>query len=155
MKKRIATAIFLTMLLTLAGGCTDSKDTATSSSTSQTGQQTTEPATEAATALSTTEEAKTEQPQTEITALEPKPLNAKSIDKNPYMSSGDINVHHDCYNTDSTDSVLPVGINPEVHYALEKQNANAAPAIFFDSYGNAVVPLLGGIAIRDLNGEEC
>lgn len=28
MKKRIATAIFLTMLLTLAGGCTDSKDTA-------------------------------------------------------------------------------------------------------------------------------
>ena len=39
MKKRIATAIFLTMLLTLAGGCTDSKDTATSSSTLQTEQQ--------------------------------------------------------------------------------------------------------------------
>ena len=154
MKKRIATAIFLTMLLTLAGGCTDSKDTATSSSTLQTEQQTTEPATEAAT-VSSTEAVETEQPQAEITALEPKPLNAKSIDKNPYMSSGDINVHHDCYNTDSTDSVLPVGINPEVHYALEKQNANAAPAIFFDSYGNAVVPLLGGIAIRDLNGEEC
>ena len=76
MKKRIATAIFLTMLLTLAGGCTDSKDTATSSSTLQTEQQTTEPATEAATA-SSTEAAETEQPQAEITALEPKPLNAK------------------------------------------------------------------------------
>ena len=35
-----------------------------------------------------------------------------------------------------------------------KTNANASPAIYFDSYGHAVVPLLGGIAIRDLNAEE-
>lgn len=83
MKKRIATAIFLTMLLTLAGGCTDSKDTATSSSTSQTEQQTTEPATEQETLVTTA--SSTEQLQAEITVLEPKPLHAKSIDKNPYM----------------------------------------------------------------------
>ena len=25
---------------------------------------------------------------------------------------------------------------------------------FFDSYGHAVVPLLGGLAIRDINAEE-
>ena len=31
---------------------------------------------------------------------------------------------------------------------------SASPAIYFDSYGHAVVPLLGGIAIRDLNAEE-
>ena len=30
----------------------------------------------------------------------------------------------------------------------------ASPAIFFDSYGHAVVPLLGGLAIRDINAEE-
>ncbi|EKC77419.1 hypothetical protein OBE_00362 [human gut metagenome] len=37
---------------------------------------------------------------------------------------------------------------------MRKTNANASPAIYFDSYGHAVVPLLGGIAIRDLNAEE-
>lgn len=102
MKKRIATAIFLTMLLTLAGGCTDSKDTATSSSTSQTEQQTTEPATEQETLVTTA--SSTEQLQAEITVLEPKPLHAKSIDKNPYMFSGDTNIHHDCYNDGTCDS---------------------------------------------------
>ena len=33
-------------------------------------------------------------------------------------------------------------------------NANASPAIFFDTYGHAVVPLLGGLAIRDINADE-
>ncbi len=37
---------------------------------------------------------------------------------------------------------------------MKKTNANASPAIFFDSYGHAVVPLLGGLAIRDINAEE-
>ena len=58
------------------------------------------------------------------------------------------------YNTDSTDEVLPLGIYPEINVSYEKTNANASPAIYFDSYGHAVVPLLGGIAIRDLNAEE-
>ena len=39
-------------------------------------------------------------------------------------------------------------------FPMKKTNANASPAIYFDSYGHAVVPLLGGIAIRDLNAEE-
>ena len=83
-----------------------------------------------------------------------KPLNAKVIDANPYMGKGDSNIHHDCYNTDSTDEILPLAIYPEINVSYETVNANASPAIFFDSYGHAVVPLKGGLAIRDINAEE-
>ena len=88
------------------------------------------------------------------TALPVKTMNAKRVDENPYMAKSDANIHHDGYNTDSTDEVLPLGIYPEINVSYEKTNANASPAIYFDSYGHAVVPLLGGIAIRDLNAEE-
>ena len=88
------------------------------------------------------------------TALPEKAMNAKRVDENPYMAKSDANIHHDGYNTDSTDEVLPLGIYPEINVSYEKTNANASPAIYFDSYGHAVVPLLGGIAIRDLNAEE-
>ena len=47
-----------------------------------------------------------------------------------------------------------LAIYPEINVSYEKTNANASPAIYFDSYGHAVVPLLGGVAIRDLNAEE-
>ena len=83
-----------------------------------------------------------------------KALSPKQVDVNPYMAKSDANIHHDGYNTDSTDEVLPVGIYPEINVSYETTNANASPAIYFDSYGHAVVPLLGGIAIRDLNAEE-
>ncbi len=87
-------------------------------------------------------------------ALPVKALAPKQVDENPYMAKSDANIHHDGYNTDSTDEVLPVGIYPEINVSYETTNANASPAIYFDSYGHAVVPLLGGIAIRDLNAEE-
>ena len=87
-------------------------------------------------------------------ALPVKALSPKQVDVNPYMAKSDANIHHDGYNTDSTDEVLPVGIYPEIKVSYETTNANASPAIYFDSYGHAVVPLLGGIAIRDLNAEE-
>ena len=87
-------------------------------------------------------------------ALPVKALSPKQVDVNPYMAKSDANIHHDGYNTDSTDEVLPVGIYPEINVSYETTNANASPAIYFDSYGHAVVPLLGGIAIRDLNAEE-
>ncbi|MFR6369936.1 MAG: hypothetical protein ACLUOA_13980 [Gemmiger formicilis] len=83
-----------------------------------------------------------------------KALQPKQVDENPYMAKSDANIHHDGYNTDSTDEILPLGIYPEIHVSYETTNANASPAIYFDSYGHAVVPLLGGIAIRDLNAEE-
>ena len=88
------------------------------------------------------------------TALPVKALHPKQVDENPYMAKSDANIHHDGYNTDSTDEILPLAIYPEINVSYEKTNANASPAIYFDSYGHAVVPLLGGIAIRDLNAEE-
>ncbi len=87
-------------------------------------------------------------------ALPVKALSPKQVEENPYMAKSDANIHHDGYNTDSTDEVLPLGIYPEINVSYETTNANASPAIYFDSYGHAVVPLLGGIAIRDLNAEE-
>ena len=83
-------------------------------------------------------------------ALPVKALQPKQVEENPYMAKSDANIHHDGYNTDSTDEILPLGIYPEIHVSYETTNANASPAIYFDSYGHAVVPLLGGIAIRDL-----
>ena len=87
-------------------------------------------------------------------ALPVKALHPKQVEENPYMAKSDANIHHDGYNTDSTDEILPIGIYPEINVSYETTNANASPAIYFDSYGHAVVPLLGGIAIRDLNAEE-
>ncbi len=87
-------------------------------------------------------------------ALPVKALSPKQVDENLYMAKSDANIHHDGYNTDSTDEILPLGIYPEINVSYETTNANASPAIYFDSYGHAVVPLLGGIAIRDLNAEE-
>ena len=43
-------------------------------------------------------------------ALPVKAMNAKRVDENPYMAKSDANIHHDGYNTDSTDEVLPLGI---------------------------------------------
>ena len=87
-------------------------------------------------------------------ALPVKALQPKQVDENPYMAKSDANIHHDGYNTDSTDEILPLGIYPEINVSFETTNANASPAIYFDNYGHAVVPLLGGIAIRDLNAKE-
>lgn len=102
-----------------------------------------------------TKEAQAEDSQSEGTSQLPiKALSPKVVEENPYMAKSDSNIHHDCYNTDSTDEVLPVGIYSEINVSYEKVNANASPAIFFDSYGHAVVPFLGGLAIRDINADE-
>ncbi len=90
----------------------------------------------------------------EASELPVKALTPKVIDENPYMAASDSNIHHDCYNTDSTDEVLPVDIYSEINVSYEKVNPNASPAVFFDSYGHSVVPLLGGLAIRDINADE-
>ena len=90
----------------------------------------------------------------EASELPVKALTPKAMDVNPYMAASDSNIHHDCYNTDSTDEVLPVDIYSEINISYEKVNPNASPAVFFDSYGHSVVPLLGGLAIRDINADE-
>ena len=90
----------------------------------------------------------------EASELPVKALTPKAMDVNPYMAASDSNIHHDCYNTDSTDEVLPVDIYSEINVSYEKVNPNASPAVFFDSYGHSAVPLLGGLAIRDINADE-
>lgn len=92
--------------------------------------------------------------QTVVSALPVKALNPKQVEENPYIAKSDANVHHDGYNTDTTDAVLPLGIYPEIHTAYETVTGIASPAIFFDSYGHAVVPMRGGIAIRDINSKQ-
>lgn len=100
------------------------------------------------------EETQTEENAGQTTELPIKALTPKAMDVNPYMAASDSNIHHDCYNTDSTDEVLPVDIYSEINVSYEKVNPNASPAVFFDSYGHSVVPLLGGLAIRDINADE-
>ena len=100
------------------------------------------------------EETQTEENAGQTSELPIKTLTQKVIDENPYMAASDSNIHNDCYNTDSTDEVLPVDIYSEINVSYEKVNPNASPAVFFDSYGHSVVPLLGGLAIRDINADE-
>ena len=100
------------------------------------------------------EETQTEESACQAPELPVKALTPKAMDVNPYMAASDSNIHHDCYNTDSTDEVLPVDIYSEINVSYEKVNPNASPAVFFDSYGHSVVPLLGGLAIRDINADE-
>lgn len=100
------------------------------------------------------EETQTKENAGQTSELPIKTLTPKVIDENPYMAASDSNIHHDCYNTDSTDEVLPVDIYSEINVSYEKVNPNASPAVFFDSYGHSVVPLLGGLAIRDINADE-
>ena len=152
MKKRnpiyTAGSFLLAGALTLSMAACSAAQTQATAEAAQTPSATATPAATAAPAEETTPSA----PDTD--ALPVKALQPKQVDENPYMAKSDANIHHDGYNTDSTDEILPLGIYPEIHVSYETTNANASPAIYFDSYGHAVVPLLGGIAIRDLNAEE-
>ena len=124
-------------------------------SAAQTPAEDTQASSAAATPAATAAPAEETTPSAPVSgALPVKALQPKQVEENPYMAKSDANIHHDGYNTDSTDEILPLGIYPEIHVSYETTNANASPAIYFDSYGHAVVPLLGGIAIRDLNAEE-
>ena len=48
-------------------------------------------------------------------ALPVKALQPKQVEENPYMAKSDANIHHDGYNTDSTDEILPLAIYPEIN----------------------------------------
>ena len=152
MKKRnpiyTAGSFLLAGALTLSMAACSAAQTQAPAEVTQTPSATATPAATAAPAEETAPSA----PDTD--ALPVKALQPKQVEENPYMAKSDANIHHDGYNTDSTDEILPLGIYPEIHVSYETTNANASPAIYFDSYGHAVVPLLGGIAIRDLNAEE-
>lgn len=76
------------------------------------------------------EETQTEENAGQTSELPIKTLTPKAMDVNPYMAASDSNIHHDCYNTDSTDEVLPVDIYSEINVSYEKVNPNASPAVF-------------------------
>lgn len=77
------------------------------------------------------EEKQTEENAGQTSELPIKTLTPKVMDVNPYMAASDSNIHHDCYNTDSTDEVLPVDIYSEINVSYEKVNPNASPEIPF------------------------
>ena len=65
-----------------------------------------------------------------VSVLPVKKLTEKSVDENPFMAKGDTNIHHDCYNTDSTDEVLPwnmidTGVRRE-HFLHEREMCYAS-----------------------------
>ena len=66
------------------------------------------------------EETQTEENAGQTSELPIKTLTPKVMDVNPYMAASDSNIHHDCYNTDSTDEVLPVDIYSEINVSYEK-----------------------------------
>ena len=49
------------------------------------------------------------------------------VEENPYMAKSDANIHHDGYNTDSTDEILPVGIYPEDVYKRQAARTGSTP----------------------------
>ncbi len=88
------------------------------------------------------------------TPLTPNPLTPKKVEPNPFMAQTENSVHADNYNSDTTDFVLPIGINSEVNTAYETESTNAPPSVFYDSLGNAYAPYIStGIAVRDLDSE--
>lgn len=159
-KKIIAIAAILTVISVGLTSCSGTEVADTAETTGESAAVTENTAAEeesAAPESETTEENASVQPESadvQLKALKVKSLTSKAVDENPYMAKSDANIHHDCYNTDSTDEIFPIGIYPEINVSYEKQNPNASPAVFFDAYGHSVVPLLGGIAIRDINAEE-
>lgn len=54
-------------------------------------------------------------------ALPVKALNPKQVEENPYMAKSDANIHHDGYNTDSTDEILPLAIYPEINVSMRQR----------------------------------
>ena len=147
---RTAGALTLAAALCLTGAaCAPAQTPETTAAPTQAPTQpATQPATEAV------EQVEKNAASHETGALPVKALTPKAVDVNPYMASVDPNIHGDGYNTDSTDEIMPLGIYPEINVSYETTNANASPAIFFDNYNHSVVPLLGGIAIRDIDAQE-
>ena len=60
-------------------------------------------------------------------ALPVKALQPKQVDENPYMAKSDANIHHDGYNTDSTDEILPLGIYRRSMSPMRRQTRMRLP----------------------------
>lgn len=91
---------------------------------------------------------------TSQTALIPHPMTTNQVAVNPYMAQSENSIHNDVYSSDVTNAVVPLGIYSEVSTVIETQNVQAPSAAFYDEYGNAVTPFMGGISIVDMTGDE-
>ena len=76
--------------------------------------------------------------------------------KTPYMAKSDANIHHDGYNTDSTDETLPLAIYPRSTSPYETTNANARPpfTLTVTATPRSSPAARRILSIRDLNAEE-
>ncbi len=90
---------------------------------------------------------------TDSAALVPHQLPANHAAPNPYMADCDNSVHNDSYSSDVTNAVLPLHINPVLDTSTETLNPMAPPSAFYDSKQNMITPLLGGVAITDVDGD--
>ncbi len=86
-------------------------------------------------------------------ALVPKPLAPNAVTVNPYMADSENSVHNDCYSSDVSGAVLPLGIDSVLDVSVEKNNPQAPSAAFYDEYGSAITPFNGGVAIADMSGD--
>ena len=68
-------------------------------------------------------------------ALPVKAMNAKRVDENPYMAKSDANIHHDGYNTDSTDEVAYLPEMPYREVDLDKAARNVLTQEQFEQDG--------------------
>ncbi len=94
------------------------------------------------------------QAKTQTQALVPIRISANDVAKNPYMADSDNAVHNDSYSSDVTDAVLPIGIGSQLSTSIETLNKQAPSAAFYDSQQNMITPLLGGVAIVEMDGEN-
>lgn len=89
----------------------------------------------------------------DASALVPKQLPANDVSDNPYMGNKESTVHNDHFNSDVTDTVMPLCMDAEVHTSLETLNKKAPPSVFYDDKQNAISQLLGGVAVTELDGD--
>lgn len=68
-------------------------------------------------------------------ALPVKAMNVKRVDENPYMAKSDANIHHDGYNTDSTDEVAYLPEMPYREVDLDKAARNVLTQEQFEQAG--------------------
>lgn len=87
-------------------------------------------------------------------ALVPTMMPEIRVEENPYLASGEALIHNDIYSSDVTKAVVPLGIYTELNEAAEQQGTQAPPCFFYDDYGNCITSLLGGVAIRVMDGDE-
>lgn len=94
--------------------------------------------------------------------VSPRRLPPKRHKINPYVARSESSMHNDCYSSDVSDAVAPMGIYPEVTFlrTVDDSQTPSTPSlapstIYFDDLNNAYIAIKqSGVAIVDLAGER-